>query len=92
MACVLALLGGLHQPGGHALSPGPARNTRDPVAREWAKLCSWGRLALLQGLSQLPGVGTGRSLRGRASYLGYLLPTEGLLAFVFVAAPGKQIG
>lgn len=52
-------------PGGHVLSPGPARNTRDPVAREWAKLCSRGRPALLQGLSQLPAVGTGRSLRGR---------------------------
>lgn len=30
--------------------------------------------------------------RKAASYLGYLLPMEGLLAFVFVAAPGKQIG
>lgn len=52
-----SVLDGLHQPGEPALSLGPARNNRDPVAREWARPRSRGRLALLQGLSQLPGFG-----------------------------------
>lgn len=85
---------GLHQPGGHALSLGPARITRDPVARGWAKLCSWGRLALLQGLSQFPGGwGLVAPSRGRQPLIwAYLLPMKCLLCFVFVAASGKQIG
>lgn len=89
-----SVLDGLHQPGGHALSLGPARNTRDPVARELAKLYSWGRLALLQGLSQLPGRwGLAAPSRGRQPLIwAYLLPMKCLLRFVFVAAPGKQIG